>query len=386
MTYVDAVDEDDDREGSEPYVQLCAFGEGQVQVEAVSNHYLDPRHRLSGAQQIQLGELGWQAPSDEPGGENFHEEFERREADRVAVLLVRSLREVYGVPHPAFLAADGLETDPTSSVLPTGGGGPVEGQDDATTFPTGHEHLQAMVDEAMEQVFPDLVHDGDGDIPISAGSSVLFVRVLEDRPSVELFSELVLQVSDVDRARLELEILNAAHPLWKFVLRNNTVVMRHELVALPFSPFLLRMTVHHYVEEVDEIARMLALRVGGHRFYEVPPDSDEMDVVTGPMDGLLELLHLGCVRPSTVAALFDHDRLEIIRQLVLVRTGVQSCEGHDEEQVLDVLRKALRFVSDGKRVRPQTVPLPPKPRSRQSAMSSDLDAAESPLEELDWPS
>lgn len=291
--------------------------------------------------------------------------YDARRVDEVAVLMVRALREVYAVPHPAFLDAGGLEVDPDAPllaapavVLPEPG---ADGEELALEgIPIGPDHLQLMVDAAMRDVFPDLRHDADGDIPIVAGRSVVFIGVLGSRPGIELYAEIVLGVEHLDRVDQEIALLNGSHPLWKFAWRDGNVVMTHETPAVPFSALALKHVVRQFVDEVDEIAAQLVARVGGHRFAEPSRVEPEHELL---MEGLLELLHLDRVRPATVAGLFDHDRLEIIRQLVRIRRGEQSCGDLDEDAVLGALRKALRFVADGEqpaaavpsRVRPHSV-------------------------------
>ena len=364
---------DGETSSSAPYVQLCAYGDDLVRVEAASNHYLAERCRLSVEGESTLLDLGWEAPSDEDGWENFNVTHERRCADEVAVLLVATLRTVYAVPHPAFLCANGLEVDP---VAPAPGVEEVTASDteevELEGIPTDREHLQVMVDAALALMFPDLRHDEDGDIPITAGSSLVFVRVVPDRPCVELYAEIVIGPQELDRLDQELVLLNAAHPLWKFARRDELVVMTHEMMALPFATFALRTLVMRFVDEVDRIAGDLAARVGGRRFLEDEPVEDERDLL---LAGLLELLHLDRVRPATVAGLFDHDRLEIIRQIVRIRSGQQSCGDLAEDVVLTALRKALRLVSDGE---PVAKALPPKPRKRsvQEPLLDGLDGLE----------
>ena len=222
VEFADAVGEDEG--GSAPYVQMCAYGETMVRVEAVSNHWLEERCALSVADEEALLDLGWEAPTDEPGWENFHLTFHRRSADEVAVLTVDTLREVYAVPHPSFLDAAGLETDPAvaahddlreSRAVRERAAAAAE-EEPVATFVVERERLQAAVDDAMRVVYPDLRHDSDGDIPILAGESALLVRVRGDRPAVELFAVLLVDVEQRDRLPVELDLLNAAHPLWKF--------------------------------------------------------------------------------------------------------------------------------------------------------------------------
>ncbi|WP_323791843.1 T3SS (YopN, CesT) and YbjN peptide-binding chaperone 1 [Nocardioides sp.] len=290
--------------------------------------------------------LGWE-DWDEAG---WLQTFDQRFADQAADVVVRTLREVFGVLHPSFLDAEGLELDAQSPAEPSEPSETVavvespEEPVDLEGVPASPTHLRQMVEAVMTDLFPDIEPDGDGDLPVVSGGSVLFVRVLESRPCIELYAEIVLSPERLDRLAQELVLLNEAHPLWKFALRDAHVVMTHEMMALPFTALGLRALVMRFSEEVDQVARDLVARVGGHLFAESPPVEDERDVV---LTGLLELLHLDRVRPSTVAGLFDDDRLEIIRQIVRIRSGRQSCGDLPEERVLTALRQALRLVSDG---------------------------------------
>lgn len=299
---------------------------------------------------------------------------ERRSADEVAVLVVGVLREEYAVPHPSFLAAEGLEVDPDAAVPAVAGiepDGDLGGSDldDLEGMPAGPEHLQMMVDAALGEMFVDLEHDDDGDIALIAGSSLTFVRVLAERPCIELYAEIVLDPEHLDRLPQELALLNDGHRLWKFADRDGLVVMTHEIVALPFSATGLRVLVRRFLDEVDQIAGDLAARVGGRRCLDQVPVEDERDLI---MTGLLELLHLERVRTATVAGLFDHDRLEIIRQIVRIRSGHQSCADLDAEDVLTALRKALRLVSDGAAAGPVSAP---SSRSRRRSVQEPLPGA-----------
>src|SRR4051812_27735465 len=53
----------EDVPGASPYVQFCAWGEDMMRCEAVSNHYLAPRHRLAQAAEEALVALGFASPT-----------------------------------------------------------------------------------------------------------------------------------------------------------------------------------------------------------------------------------------------------------------------------------------------------------------------------------
>jgi len=343
--------DEDDLLSAAPYVQFVAWGEGMLRAEVASDNYLDERYELSLDDELVLTDMGWSEPAyDEdgdavPGEENFHLDAPQREADRVAVMAVRALREVYGCPHPAFLAAEGLERAPGAPAVPAPSYD--EGEPELT-YPDDHEHLQSLVDSALEVMFESPAqHDDDGDLPIRCGDSMAYVRVLADEPTVEVFADIVVGIRDRDRAALEVARLNLRSTHHQFVLRGDRMVMRASLLAWPLSPTQLRVVVGRFCGEVDDIAEEVAPAVGGRRFLEPAPDEEPVvdDVHPGLMT-LLEILHTGRVGPATVAGLFDGDRKELVHQIHRIRAGHRSCGDHAEEVVLDHLRRGLRFLAD----------------------------------------
>ena len=343
------VDEDDLLRAA-PYVQFVGWGSGMLRAEVVSNHYLDERFELTADDERVLTDMGWSEPvCDEdgdpvPGEANFHLDAPLREADRVAVLAVRALREVFGCPHPVFLAADGLERDEAPpSVEP-----PVEDEAELT-WPDDRTHLQSLVDAAVAVLFEDdeAHHDEDGDIPIKCGQSMVFVRVLSDEPTVQVFAEIVVDVRDRAKALVEAARLNLRSPHHQFVVRDDRLVMRESLLGLPFSPAQLRVVVGRFCDEVDDLAAEAAAAVGGRRFLDERPAQLTADDDTHPgLATLLEILHTGRVGPATVAGLFDGDRRDLVHQIHGIRAGSRSCGDHAEEVVLDHLRRGLRFLAD----------------------------------------
>ena len=377
-----------------PYVDVLA-ADGVLHLTAASDMFLPEEAPLTEAQQDRMVGLGWLPPDDDADRDGYWLEVPQREADRAAVLLVRTFREVHGVPHPAFLDAEGLERDDPSAAGPTGqvtadAVDDEEVRDDAAghavVMPVTADQLEELVESALRTVFPDVRHDEEGDIPLRAGRSVLYLRVRHDRPAVELFAHVVLRPTDRDRLPLELGLLNRDQELWRFHALEDRVVMSYELVTTPFAAQQLLHVVHRFLADVDGIAADLVARVGGRRFLEPARTStsprpsvvdDELPIV-----GLLELCHLGRPRSRAVAELFDHDRPAIIRQIIRIRSGQQRCDGHDELVVLTALRKALRLVSDGRE--PGSAPASSRPRTVQPSLLADNDLDEDTLD-LGWP-
>jgi hypothetical protein len=372
--------DEDELAGAAPYVQFVAWGEEMLRAEVAGNYYLDERFELSPGDERRLIAFGWSEPTcDDVGEENFHLDLPRREADRVAVMAVRALREVFGCPHPTFLAAEGLERGPEAPVLPE----PYPGGETELTYPDDHEHLQSLVDTALEVMFEGPAqHDEDGDLPIRCGESMAYVRVLADEPTVEVFADIVIDVRDRDRASLEVARLNLRSTHHQFVLRGDRIVMRASLLAWPFSPAQLRVVVGRFCGEVDDIATEAAMSVSGRRFMEPAPDRPADDDLHPGLVTLLEILHTGRIAPATVAGLFDGDRRELVHQIYRIRAGGQSCGDHPAELVLDHLRRGLRFVADreaSRELRAERSRRAGRPASRQLSLLADEDVGQDSL-------
>jgi hypothetical protein len=378
--------DEDDLDGAAPYAQFVAWGEGMVRAEVASNTYLDERFALTADDERLLVDMGWVPPAYDddgdpvPGEENFHLDAPQREADRVAVMAVRALRDVFGCPHPTFLVAAGLErASEAPAVEPT----PPEHSE--LTYPDDHDHLQALVDGTLEVMFESPArHDEDGDLPIDCGQSRVFVRVLADEPTVEVFADIVVDVPDRARAMVEAARLNLRSADHQFVLRGDRLVMRTSLVAWPFSPAQLRVVVGRFCHEVDDIAAEAATAVGGRRFLEAaaPEEPAVNEDVHAGLVTLLEILHTGRVGPATVAGLFEGDRRELVHQIFRIRAGGQSCGDHAEEVVLDHLRRGLRFVADraaSRELRAERSRRTRRPTSSQLSLLPDEDVGQDSL-------
>jgi hypothetical protein len=371
-----AVDEED---GAAPYVQFCAWGGGHVRCEAVSNDFLAREYHLDDVGTLALLELGYGAPHDGcSGSPNFFVDLRTTEADRAAVMAVRALRDVFGVPHPAFLSSDELAPDDEEDHdLPTVEE-PPETDEPVARYPHGGaEELQQFVDEALTSYFGHPVeHDEDGDIPVRTGSSMLFVGVLTDVPVVRLFSCVVGGVKDREQAALEVGLLNRDSGPVKFVLDGLRILATLDLPAWPFAPEHLRTAVAAMSQLLDDIDDDLALRVSGSRAFEPAVDDDVEDATPQPLlpgEELhpalatiheLEVSRPGSVDPRLVASICHMDGALILSFIRHETSQVDACsdalacsedpeeEGECERELqraarsVALLRRALRVVVD----------------------------------------
>src|SRR4051794_11673084 len=307
-----AVDEEDD--GAAPYVQFVGWGDTLLRGEVSSIEYLASEVVLDRDRSRVVEALGWHAPTtsrddDEPGegSADFFIDSERRDADRLAVMTTRVLRDVFGVAHPAFLSAGALDDAVEPDLGIPSGPGTVEPEVEAlAVFPRDQEHLLELVDQALTPYFGNAPqHDEDDDIPVVSGSALVFVRVAERMPAVQLFCCVVHDITDEDSAAFEVTVLNRDQTFLKFVLVDDRVMAPLWLPAYPFAPEHLRSMLTLMSETVDAIDDDLARRVHGRRTFEDKPGAAGNDSADGAEDGTPEVegAHLGDPeRPQDAAA------------------------------------------------------------------------------------
>lgn len=392
--------------GAAPYVQFAAWGKDMVRGEVSGNAYLADDHLLDASGVAALESLGWSAPTygpdDEPdnGSINFHVDLERNHADRLAVMTVRALRDVFGVAHPAFLTSDELainDVPASRDVADPVAGTEAHPDEPLAIMPTDREHLLSLVDDALVPVFGHVPeHDEDDDVPVVNGSGLVWVRVLEDVPVVQLFSALVCDVADLERAAFEVAVLNRDVRLIKFVLVEDTVMAHLYLPALPFAPLHLRTMLDLMSTTVDRVDDDLVTRIGGRRAFETPTGTEDAPggQATSLHPAMLTLLQLdadspGSVDPELAATICEMDRdliLELItwnseqeiawRQVrdeaVLLgdpddEADVAQHEMQHAERFTNLLRRALRVVVErqaGRRPDNGAYDAPHRPRGR----------------------
>lgn len=379
--------------GAPPYVQFLAFGGLWMRAEAVSDHYLDERWTLGAPGAARLRGLGWRPPTHDAweeadeGSANWFLDREQTYVDEVADVAVRSLREVYGCAHPAFLSIEG-DFAPAGIAAPrsagalerTGGqdGSPVEGtaSEDRIAHPGDHAELLDQVRQTLEEANDaPVTTDSDGDFALRIGSSVLYVRVWESEPTVELFAELVVDVEDRAAARREVNALNRDTILGSCSLRGDIVRFRHVLCAMPFSSIQLRFVLARVASDLDERAEELAERVGGRRFLEhreAEEDPDESPTVllaAHPMLPVLrELLEIEEPSDRVVAGLFDGDVEDITATIDALREDPPA--DLDVTDAIALLQMALVYAARKRADR--TFGARPKPSGRRSSQQSAL--------------
>ncbi|MDQ4006771.1 MAG: hypothetical protein M3211_01585 [Actinomycetota bacterium] len=381
---------DDAATGAAPYVQFCAWSDDLVRAEVSSNEYLDDGVWLDDDGETALLDLGWNPPTHavdeeaDSGSANFYLDVERREADRLAAMAVAALRDVFGVPHPAFLSWPA----PAAGDVSAGDDDPVgtdRSDEPLAVMPESADHLRTLAAAALTPPDgPAIEFDDEGDIPLPIGSALLWVRVHETAPVVELFSFVVRGAFDRQRAAFEVGVLNRDTRMVKFVLLDDAVLATVHLSAMPFAPRHLRALAAAMADVVDRVDDDLVARVGGQRALDPEPDENETGehevaehdgqdgdaaAEQGIHPALLTLLHLDPegegVDPDLAASVCDDDRDLVLtllteaseQEIAWRKSGNQAliAENGDEARVcfhecqawlatVETLRAALRVI------------------------------------------
>ncbi|AXH95400.1 T3SS (YopN, CesT) and YbjN peptide-binding chaperone 1 [Ornithinimicrobium avium] len=226
--------------------------------------------------------LGW---SVDPGRTTYVTEMPRSHAHLLAAIVTDTLREVVGVPHPAFLDAGVLTPRPPAEdeQEPT----PVPQLDVDTAVPVRTpQQLRELVDTTLHVLLGHPPrHDADGDVPILFGSALVYVRTADAQPVVTIFSIPVQDIGDLTAARREVAILNRSSVFAKFHLVGRQVVASVSIPCLPFVPRHLFGMVQMMGRDIDRLDEDLAVRVGGRRWIDLvsgagslrPPGTEELE-------------------------------------------------------------------------------------------------------------
>jgi hypothetical protein len=260
----------------------------------------------------------------------------RREADALSSRTVRLLCEVLGAVHPVFLRVSGdhdlvdrsPEGYPIADVLDL--------QFPGVTEPTDSAHLRELVTQTMTaHLGAEPIVDDDGDITIDAGTTRVFIRVLETTPAISVFGRLVHAVTHPYEAPAVVAKLNADYSFVKFIFGRDSVVACVHLPANPFVAAQLRRMVATFSELADALDDELVRRLGGRREIEAeaeqeseaaaPEDpDDEPDAVPPELRTLLQLDPDGVGLDAVVTAeVCGYDRA-LTRQLLHIADGQEA--------------------------------------------------------------
>lgn len=268
-------------------VRMEIGDEGRVSAAAVGNAELPPDYRMDRSAVADLVALGWSPPGVVEGARNrFGLRTTTADAARFATTVSRTLRDVYGAPHPAFLVYavhDAQDTpipvEPLATARPEVAAGEdreldldealataraAPGVDEAIAL---DERVRTVVATMMKSTPEQLRVDSDGDIGIRAGSAMVFVRVRDNPPLVDVFSPVLTDVEPTEQLYVQLSELTNRMPIGRLYCTNDTVWASIPVFGRNFQPTHLMLAVQVMTGLADELDDRLYGEFGGRRFF-----------------------------------------------------------------------------------------------------------------------
>jgi hypothetical protein len=239
-------------------------------------------------------------------------------------MMVRALREVYAVVHPAYLVSDGLADHRTD--LDGEGSGEIvppvprrgEPDPDEPLCPQSPDQVREVVEVAVATLYDETpAWDEDGDLPLDTKRGMVWVTVGAQTPRILLHAPLVSDVVDEERALVEVNLLNRREFGLTFSMQDGHIRVTRELDVRVVAPAQLAAEMERLVTQVDTWAADLVARVGGRCMNEQATRQPTGVPATRPTDGRfataygvmveLEREQRGSVGPATMARIFDND-------------------------------------------------------------------------------
>lgn len=257
--------------------------DGALSALAVGNGLLPDGYRLDRHAVAAMIELGWSPPGVIAGSrEHFGRAAAAPESDQLAVVITRTLRDVYGAPHPAFVvygARDG-DDEPLTLNGPLGTArhestldmseadlelaGAAEDDDSPLDLP---ERVRTVVAAMLKTTPEELSLDQDGDIGIRSGSAMVFVKVRENPPLVDVFSPLLTEVEPTEQLFERLSDLTNRMPIGRLYCTSGTVWASVPVMGRRFQATHLVLAIQVMTGLADELDDRLQGEFGGKRFF-----------------------------------------------------------------------------------------------------------------------
>lgn len=336
--------------GTPAYCQVAAGDEAR-RVEAVSNVYLAVEHELDEAQERALERLGFHRPEAEDWSEgetNFWIDLPPREADRAAVMIVRALHEVYGVLHPVYLEAGGLE--PEAAAQPT----PAESEPDPDQVfrPSSVDEVREVVDRAVAGLYDEApAWDSDGDLPLVTEHNVVWVSVNNATPRILLHCCLLGDVTDTAAALEEVNRRNQTEFGLTFVLREGRISVTREISVESVTLHALTSEAERLLGQVDQWAGELATALAPRRDQDRAKTPSRFGTAYAVMVEF-ERAQRGSVEPATMARIFHHDTGLLLKAIRITEQRRREVRGkarrakdegrHRDEQVARARQEYMR--------------------------------------------
>lgn len=268
-------------------VSVLVEGAGQLRARAVGNATLPAGFRLDRSAVADMIALGWSPPGVVEGsGADFGLRTTTDESALLARTISRTLRDVYGAPHPAFLVFLVQDADDQPiAVEPLGTARPDVAPDEdldldldealaaARASQSGDEamaldeRVRTVVATMLKSDADQLQVDADGDIGIRAGSAMVFVRVRDNPPLVDVFSPVLTEIHPTEKLYVKLSELTNRMPIGRLYCTDDTVWASIPVFGRNFQTTHLMLAVQVMTGLADELDDRLHGEFGGRRFF-----------------------------------------------------------------------------------------------------------------------
>lgn len=274
-------------------VSVLPADAAELRAYAVGNSLLPPEHRLSRSAVGELVALGWSPPGVVDGADDrFGLVLPAAQANRLAAIIGRTLRDVYGTPHPAFLMyavhanAEPIELPTLGAARPMreGGGPTLPGSVELAAMPLP-EKVAAVIAAMLKTTPESLPVDKDGDIGIRSGSAMVFVRVRDNPPLIDVFSPVLTEVDASEQLYVRLSELTHRMPIGRLYCAGETVWASVPVFGRDFQPTHLMLAVQVMTGLADELDDRLHGEFGGKRFF-AEGDRPGIDADSGDRTGM----------------------------------------------------------------------------------------------------
>ena len=262
-----------------PYVQISATGElDQVTVEIPGNILLHPLYALDEEQVAVLRRTGWDGNDLHAGDLDWTlgVNGDVDDYELIADQLVMILRDYFRIAHPQMLTfrQNGFEPEveemlgltetakvpldkPTLAKM-----GEVDGHAVGVAYATeDREELLKIVDDVVGEFLDQEAElDDDGDFVIRHMDQVVWVRVLEHQPAIEILARVAHGVKSRRGAAVEIGILNRDAAWVTWTLRDRDIWQKCLIPAQPFAPSHLKGMLQVFLRAMAATRDDLALR------------------------------------------------------------------------------------------------------------------------------
>ncbi|WP_117213969.1 T3SS (YopN, CesT) and YbjN peptide-binding chaperone 1 [Allorhizocola rhizosphaerae] len=244
---------------------------------AIGNANLPQGYRLDRTAVAAMVALGWSPPGVLAGsGESFGlSEDGGGGDDRLSRIITRTLRDVYGAPHPAFLVYASRDAKDEQLTIPQLASARHESTMDSPPALDSvalqgldlAERVRIVV-AALTKTDPDQLQvDADGDIGIRAGSAMVFVRVRDNPPLIDVFSPVLTEVEPSEKLFVKLSELTNRMPIGRLYCTAGTVWASVPVFGRDFQATHLSLAIQVMTGLADELDDRLHGEFGGKRFF-----------------------------------------------------------------------------------------------------------------------